>query len=152
MEALFVNPPSKGVVNHFMGDSLPRGLQHELGAFASDRVVQPIMMMIPCLLLVLVPILAVKVAVEAALTLNTPALIFINDAALRLNLPSAAALVLVLLSLHVAEERSLPRRVVEGRGPPCFGAAGFLGRHGQVLRAHLLVPTRGDLLVGLQDR
>ena len=134
-----------------MGDGLPRGLQHELGAFESDRVVQPIMMMIPCLPLVLVPILAVKVAVEAALTLNTPSLI-INDATLRLNLTSAAALLLVLLFLHVAEERSLPRRVVEGRGPPCFGATGFLGRHGQVLRAHLLVPTRGHLLVGLQDR
>ena len=108
------------------------------------------MMMIPCLPMVLVPLLTVKIAIEAALTLDAPPIIFTDSAPMRLNLACPAALLLVLLSLHVAEERSLPRRVVEGGGA-CFGVAGFLGGHGQVLRAHLLVPTRGHLLVGVEN-
>lgn len=110
-------------------------------------------MMMPCLPLVLVPLLTVEVAVEAALALHAPPVI-LTDTPMRVNLPSAAStLLLVLLPLHVAEEGGLPRRVVEGGGA-CFGVAGgLLGGHGQVLRAHLFVPTRGggDILVGVQD-
>ena len=111
----------------------------------------PIMMMMPCVPMVLVPLLTVEVTVEAALALDAPPVILGDSASMRVNLPSATApLLLVLLSLHVAEEGSLPRRFVEG-GSACFGVAGLLGRHGQVLRAHLLVSTRGHLLFGVQD-
>ena len=113
----------------------------------------PIMMMIPCVPMVLVPLLTVEVTVEAALAFDAPPVILGDSAPMRVNLPCPASpLLLVLLSLHVAEEGSLPRRVVEGGGA-CFGVAGgLLGGHGQVLRAHLLVPTRGGyILVGVQD-
>ena len=93
---------------------------------------------------------AVEVAVEAALTLHAPPVILTDAAAMRVNLSSAAAS--PLLPLHVAEEGSLPRRVVEGGGARLGVAGGLLGGHGQVLRAHLLVPTRGAyILVGVQD-
>ena len=96
------------------------------------------------------PFLTVEVAVEAALALDAPALIIIDDA-WRLHL---TGLLLALLPLHVAEEGSFPRRVVEGRGatPVCFTAARLFGGHGQVLQAQLLVIARGDFLVGVQDR
>ena len=107
--------------------------------------------MIPSLPLVLVPFLTVEVAVEAALTLDAPSLILIHGVALPFNLGCAAALLLGLLSLHIAEEGSFPRRVVKGGGA-CFAAAGFLGGHRQVLRARFLVPTRAVVvLVGVQD-
>ena len=87
-----------------------------------------IVMMMPCLPLVLVPLLTVKVAVEAALALHAPPVILTDATAMCLNLPSAATS--PLLSLHVAEEGSLPRRVVEGGGA-CLGVAGgLLGGHG----------------------
>jgi hypothetical protein len=53
-----------------------------------------------------------KVAVKAALTVDAPPIIFSNAAPMPLNLACPAALLLVLLSLHVAEEGSLSRRVV----------------------------------------
>ena len=108
-------------------------------------------MMIPSLPLVLVPFLTVEVAVEAALTLDAPSLILIHGIALSLNLGCAAALLLGLLSFHIAEEGSLPRRVVESGGA-CLAAAGLLGGHGQVLRARFPVPTRPVVvMVGVQD-
>lgn len=108
-------------------------------------------MMITCLPVVLVPFLTVEVAIEAALTLDAPSLILMDDVALPLNLGCAAAILLSLLSLHISEEGSLPRRVVKGGGA-CLAAAGLLRGHGQVLRARLLVPTRPlAVLVGVQD-
>ena len=106
---------------------------------------------IPSLALVLVAFLTVEVAVEAALTFDAPSLILIHGVTLPLYLRCAASLLLGLLSLHIAEEGSLPRRVVES-GRACLAAAGLLRGHGQVLRARFLVPTRPVVvLVGVQD-
>ena len=107
--------------------------------------------LIPSLPLVLVAFFAVEVAVEAALTLHAPSLILIHGVTLPLYLRCAASLLLGLLSLHIPEEGSLPRRVVESGGA-CLAAAGLLRGHGQVLRARFLVPTRPVVvLVGVQD-
>jgi hypothetical protein len=107
---------------------------------------------IPSLALVLVAFLTVEVAVEAALTFDAPSLILIHGVALPLYLRCAASLLLGLLSLHIAKEGSLPRRVIESGGA-CLAAAGLLRGHGQVLRARFLVPTLPvvAVMVGVQD-
>ena len=108
---------------------------------------------ISSLALVLVAFFTVEVAVEAALTFDAPSLILIHGVTLPLNLRCAASLLLGLLSLHIPEEGSLPRRVVESGRTCLAAAAGLLRGHGQVLRARFLVPTRPvvAVMVGVQD-